>query len=740
MTDHEHGLGLSGLRRIRQSQPRSGTAGTVGSSNPASRSPSLSLSRSTSLTMLQSLASLGPTSPAIMTEDLNRFPSESLHSFSFAHQSEEYIHNRTNVLKRSIQYMQDRIGRSSTSNTALASVQARVTGDVETQHMLDLLAKAQLVGGDDPAHPLGPLTGPAELSGDNVFDKNFIPRSESPEPYEQPLTSPTTLPGTGASETARKPSKDQETGSQGEARTALSTAALEADGSESSSRTPTNESGTTQKTSPPDSRRPSMLRRTFTDTIHVSMQQKLMDAMAQPYNVAQTNYPDSLLSPVAPRSMSSSFNSNATLGSSVHGHSSRWVPAAQAIFTTEAKPPWTILAANDLACLVFGVTKAEVRKMGILEVVQEERRAWLENKLKQGEFEEVPAPKAEVVNDEAKNASNLLGSRGGGITAKLLSKPNSRSQQKTKQQQQAPPPSPAPRAPSAKRPETFHSGDWRPPRLSGGGHSNHKSNKSRGVLLCGDVVPIQKRNGATGSASLWVKEKRVGLIWVLEEIHEDVAFVELDEDGAVTKLNGDLGSIWGDENLRPGMDVGKLIPRIPRQGIDPRYGAIDYAQIARRRFYTCRNCDKINIPATVEQVRGKPELRVSSYPHIAGIIVLDPASLTIKSSNSVFCGALFGHEKPDGMTINSLVPDFDKIIRILTHEDGVNLVEGIVVPEHSFRKASAFLGLREGRPDATTSFLRPEGLLAKHRSVPLFIHDCNKHNLATPTQGISQLF
>lgn len=225
----------------------------------------------------------------------------------------------------------------------------------------------------------------------------------------------------------------------------------------------------------------------------------------------------------------------------------------------------------------------------------------------------------------------------------------------------------------------------------------------------------QKRNGATGSASLWVKEKRVGLIWVLEEIHEDVAFLSLGEEGVVEKLTGALGAIWGDENLKPGMDIGKLIPRIPRQGFDPRTGEIDFMEIAKRRYYTCRNCDRINIPATLEQVRGTAELRVSSFPHIAGIVVVSTENLTIKSSNSVFCGALFGHENPNGMSITKLLPDFDKVLRILTEEDGIQLMEGIVIPEHSFRKASAFLALKEGRPDAATSFLRPEGLSARHR-------------------------
>lgn len=702
MTDHDHGLGLSGLRRIRQSQPsRNNTIGPNGLSNPNSRSPSLSLSRSTSLTMLQSLTS-GPTSP-LLSEDLSRFSQESLHSFSFAHQSEEFIHNRQNVLKRSMQYLHDRIGRSSTTNPALASVQARVAGDVETQNMLDLIAKAQLMGHDDASRSMGPLTGPAVMSAENIFEKSLVPRTESPEPL-----TPSTSPKTQACEldTPRQDTAKNQDSSQG--RSVFVSVSSDGENSENSSRTPTNESGTTQKTSPPETRRPSLLKRTYTDTAHASMQQKLIDAMAQPFVAGQCGFPDHLISPTVPQF--ASLNSHATVGTSVHGHSSRWVPAAQAIFTTEAKPPWTILAANDLACLVFGVTKAEVRKMGILEVVQEERRAWLEHKLKHGEFEsdrgaesenDSTPPKINKPPVRSAVSPNLLGPRGGGITAKLLSKPNSRAQ--------------TPKSTPATRPETFHSGDWRPPRMSSGGHSHHKSNKSRGVLLCGDVVPIQKRNGATGSASLWVKEKRVGLIWVLEEIHEDVAHVSIDDDGVVTKLTGDLSSIWGDENLKPGIDIGKLIPRIPRQGIDPRYGAIDYAQIAKRKYYTCRNSDKVNIPATVQQERGKAELRISSFPHIAGIVVVDPTSLTIKSSNSVFCGALFGHEKPDGVAITALMPDFEKVLRILTEEDGIQLVDGIVVPEHSFRKASAFLGLREGRPDAANSFLRPEGLRARHR-------------------------
>ncbi|KAK7969137.1 hypothetical protein PG988_008210 [Apiospora saccharicola] len=395
------------------------------------------------------------------------------------------------------------------------------------------------------------------------------------------------------------------------------------------------------------------------------MQQKLMDAMAQPFVQGQAGstisaYPEALLSPAL--SSQPAFNGPLGLGSAVHGHSTRWVPAAQAIFTTESKPPWTIVAANDLACLVFGVTKAEVRKMGILEVVQEERRAWLESKLSHAEPELTKVSTQEApTSSPPTSGSSLLGGRGG-ITAQLLSKPNSRAQ--------------PPKAPS-RRAQTVHSGDTTPskPRVD----SSHGSSKSRGVLLCGDVVPIQKTKWRNRISKSLGERKRIGLIWVLEEIHEDVAFLTLDEEGTVVKIKGETGPL-----------------------------------LAMR----CCNLAWIgmaNIPATIHQTQGEPELRVSSFPHIAGIVVVEPDEMKIKSSNSVFCGALFGYEKSEGLPINTLIPDFDRIVRILIEQEGVDLHDGIVIPEHSFRKAAAFHAVRDGRPNAATNFLNPEGLPAKHR-------------------------
>nr|OQO17625.1 hypothetical protein B0A51_15966 [Rachicladosporium sp. CCFEE 5018] len=671
----------TGLRRIRQQPP------PISLSNPRpgdtrSASGSAAPSRKTS----QSLIS-GPLSPSLpFGEDLTRFPSESLHSFSFTHQSSESLANRQQVLKRSIDFMRDKLGWAA-SSPRIASAQARLAGDEELLAMMELLQKANMMG-PESVHEAGlgihtgPLTGPAHLAHDNVFDKSFLPASERMVESPNGPLSPSVLV------------EDPETASE----KAISPANLGTpQGDSMELLSPQLSQTTSDELMPSDMTRfgpgKSSLKRTFTDTSGLSLQHRLTEAMAQPYHASQRK-PSNISPPNAP-TVPQPVRANTILERAPHGQRNPKNP--QAIFTTEGVAPWTITAANDLACLIFGVTRAEVRKLAITEVISEERRGWLEEKLRNPEAgtaarQSNHQQKQQSPVSRKSSPSKSLAGMGNGVTAKLLSKPPSRETYQSRRSKsengvKPPPPTQSP---------------------------NHLPSKSRGVLLCGDVVPIKKMNGTYGSASLWVKEKSGGLIWVLEEIAEDVAFLTVDEIGSVVKGTGDIEPIWGIERVRRGMDVQKLMPSFPKLA-GTHTGALDYDAVARLRRFTARTSNSISIPVTVDQIPGESSFRVSSFPHIAGIMVLNPASMRISSSNSVFSAALFGHPDPDGMQITDLIPGFDKVLRIMTDEDRIALVDGIVIPEHSFRRARALLAMREGSADAAAYFLRPSGLPAKHR-------------------------
>ncbi|KAL5116422.1 serine/threonine protein kinase [Pleosporales sp. CAS-2024a] len=662
--EHDHGMGASGLRRIRQQ-------GGSRLLPPTQRSASLNSATPPVARHASDAAPPAPASPTLaFGEDLSRFPSESLHSFSFATQSEEFIHNRQNVLKRSIDFMRDRLGWAAT-NPAIANAQAKLSGDHEVQSMLELLSRANLIGHDSAgAHglaALGPITGPADMSPDNLFDKHFAiaERSDSPE----------SMLDTAQPRAHGAASSDAESAS---ASACPSHSAL----------------AQTRDASPPPARRRqrAALKRTLTDVVPLTIQSQLNDVLAQPYSVADQGHVHQLVSvPTIPPSFSNVPGPHSA-GSAPHGYGSRYTPAAQAIFTTEAHSPWTITSANDLACLVFGVTRAEVRKLGILEVVRADRRKWLEEKLRNPDIGSKTTSR-DGPNPALNQATNMK--VGAGVTARLLSKPSSR-------------------VVAARKAKTDDGSGSSYYNAKKAGKLNHESKGSRGVLLCGDVIPIQKRNGATGSASLWVKEKRGGLIWVLEEIAEDVVYINVDEVGCVLKGWGAIDAVFGSDRLRRGMDLKRLLPGIPRlKGTNT--GGLDYDEIAAVLSYTARTSNSINIPVTVESIPGELTFRVSSFPHIAGIIVLSSSDLRVTSSNSVFSAALFGQPRPEGLHIAKLIPAFDKILHVMTDEDKIDLVDGIVIPEHSFRRARALLAMREGSADAAAIFLRPSGLPALHR-------------------------
>ncbi|KAF9885748.1 hypothetical protein FE257_012633 [Aspergillus nanangensis] len=644
LIEHEHGLGPSGLDRIRQQQPsRVLTLPNISTSSiaPLSAQTHSPVSRSRSTSRTHSIRSPSNEDTSAL-EDLHRFPCESLHSFSFSQQSEDLLSNRQNILKRSIDFMRDRFGWAANSP---AISNARFSGDTDVQSMVDLLSKAHVLDKEDHCNSAGltrgPFTGPAVVDGGNVFDNAFTePKSHGIETKERP----------GEAETIAKHQH--------------SLSALP------------NDHISTQKRgrrSTPVSRRVS-LKRTYTEVSSVSNQSKLTETLAQPYSAMESFSPTN----------TSPFGFGFPVPA-LHTHSSKWAPVSQAVFRTESHAPWTILAANDLACLIFGVTQAELRKLGILEVVQKDRRQWLESKLRDPSTDVA----AKIPTSRVPPPGTRQMGMGNGITAQLLSKPPSRVRKA--------------------QTDDGYGSSTRSPR-----HLNHPATKSRGVLLCGDVVPIEKRDGEKGSASIWVMEKRGGLIWVLEEIQEDVAYVHCDKSWSVTAASGDVDRIWGEGTVKSGSPITKLLPRLPKECLaeSPDQGIVKISDI---RHFAAQTSAGVCFPATVAKDETPGCLRISSFPHVAGMMVLASSNLKVISSNSVFSSALFGQERPEGLHINELIPGFDNLLEVLTEEEKVPLVDGIIIPEPSFRRARTLSILREGKANVASVFLEPSGIVANHR-------------------------
>ncbi|KAL8833917.1 MAG: hypothetical protein Q9170_004021 [Blastenia crenularia] len=683
-TDHEVGMGASGLRRIRQLPPSrapSHSSSPSASFSAPPRASSMTLGIASARTWTEG----GPSSPTMnLNEDLSRFPSESLHSFSFAQLSEDVLQNRQNILKRSIDFLMDKLGWAS-NHPGLMNAQAKVSGDPEVQSMVELLSRANVLSIDTAHTPTsrflnGPLTGPAIGNGSNLFDKAFDTRSQSAERSRD-----NTIPQL---DDLHKENVDPSWPGSSHPEPFLSSEVSAPELLEplSPDEAPNVSSGSRFL------ERRGVHKRTYTDLSLLTLQTKLVEALARPYPANDGDHSNHSLSPTPMPAFGKPMSSNSHVPGAVHGHPNRLAPPAQAIFTTENSSPWTILAANDHACLVIGVTKGEVRKLSILEVVREDKRSWLEERLTTTSHEETSQTRPSSNKSSRSNSGTKSSlSMGNGVTAQLLSKPSSRE--------------------VARQKGRGDSGNGS--KLSRVSSRNARQG-SRGVLLCGDVLPIQKRNGATGSASLWVKEKQGGLIWVIEEISEDTANLCVDTSGRVQSASGSLEIIFGEPSIVAGTDVHELIPQLPLVSATGVH-RLDYGQIIERQYFAAQNAEGACIPVSVFVGQDHKSLRISSFPHVAGIMVLKADTLDIISSNSAFSAALFGLSDPNGSNITSLIPQFDKLLEVLAEEEEVTFTDGMVVPEHTFRKARDLLTLRDVNANPASIFLKPPGLAAKHR-------------------------
>lgn len=361
-----------------------------------------------------------------------------------------------------------------------------------------------------------------------------------------------------------------------------------------------------------------------TDMATFHLQSQLLDALATPYYdpswmtlIQRAGSSSSIINTSASTVDLKSLQAGTPVFSSaaaiLHPLSSKYT-SHQAVFTTAAQPPFPILASNDVSQLVFGMSKAEIRRQTIADIVR-------------GEYKSLILQKA---TDGLPNTT----------------------------------------------------------------------------LICGELVPIVKTGGATGLAAFFAKKHNSGIIaWVIEEVAHDECSITVDlETGRFTLAGPQHDSIF--PFIKPEtsqLTLHDIIHGIPR----------DLRELAARlRQGECHTEHHIAVsgatavPVSIrEAVRGEPSgeadsslrIRLISIPHVAGTILLDPATMTITAHNASVVHQIFGYDEACvGWPIDTLVPGFTACVGRIEQTCGLDLggggaSQGLVVPEHLFRKVQVEL-------------------------------------------------
>ncbi|QPG73726.1 hypothetical protein FOA43_001039 [Brettanomyces nanus] len=337
---------------------------------------------------------------------------------------------------------------------------------------------------------------------------------------------------------------------------------------------------------------------------------------------------------------------NATVGNAgrqFHSSSAGKTKSPKAIFTCELESPWKLLNSNDLACLVFGISRNFVKSLTLMDLI-------------------------------APRSRNLVFSR---------------LQRHTEQ------------------------------------------------VFSGEVIAIKRNKYDMAWTSLWAKRKDDFTVLIFEQVPCDSLDIVIERDaspGAVVRHQFIVTSAKSSSTLfgrkYTGLHLDEFLPTVSSlmnsDNVPEEYrcllaGQREVELINKVRYFTIQ-VDHEYAPCAVTSEELDPDeddtlemrLNIHSLPYIAGSFVISSNGYKVVSFNEAIAKNLFGHADFQGRSIDCVIPGFSRLLdKAINDNPGLSYDEGIVLPEHYWRKMAAY---NQGKSDTEREimFLRSTGLDGCH--------------------------
>ncbi|KAG7665736.1 FUN31 [[Candida] subhashii] len=343
----------------------------------------------------------------------------------------------------------------------------------------------------------------------------------------------------------------------------------------------------------------------------------------------------------------------------------------QSVFTVETDFPWSVIAANDLACLMFGVSKNSIKSLTFMDLIAPQFRDFV----------------------MARITKYLEGNLD----------------------------------------------------LSSRRRKKRNSTIDNNILFAGEIVAIVRPGDQNFAwTSLWAKRKGNLIILMFDQIPCDafdvVISCERDEYGdyhidSMVPVAGklahdcDIGRFNNLSQLSESLnkELNKHVNNNSGEDHDDERDVEDSEIINQTRYYTLQlaneniPCAITSNPLEIHENRSELKLKIHTMPYIAGIFVISSSDYKILSCNNAIARNLFG-KSIDNLydhAFDELIPNFTKILNIglETNVDTFELVPGLVLPEHFFRKYDAVLRKSQSSEleDEEQLFFNSNGIEGIHR-------------------------
>lgn len=353
----------------------------------------------------------------------------------------------------------------------------------------------------------------------------------------------------------------------------------------------------------------------------------------------------------------------------------------QSVFTVETESPWSLKAANDLACLMFGVLKNTIKNLTLMDLIAPQFRNFVTDR--------------------------LLG---------MMTMNESLFKSK-----------------------------------------NQERNATNNIVFAGEIVAISRPGDKQYAwTSMWAKKRGNLLIIMFDQIPCDAFDVVIlcgkdeypDQGYKIDSINEIAGKLIGKLNLKQLKYVSDLSTSIDQDLKEDKEGhqvdnfvdshvshdVSDSERINKTRYYTLQlkstteniPCAVTSNPIEVHDDRYEFKLKIHALPYIAGIFVIRSLDYKILSCNNAIAKNLFGRsfDQLIDSSIDTIIPDFSKILNVGLDYSTQGIVPGLVLPEHFFRKYDAVLRFEDEDlenedidefPTEEQLFLSSHGVKGLHR-------------------------
>ncbi|ABN64612.2 serine/threonine kinase, partial [Scheffersomyces stipitis CBS 6054] len=351
----------------------------------------------------------------------------------------------------------------------------------------------------------------------------------------------------------------------------------------------------------------------------------------------------------------------------------------QSVFTVEVDTPWSVKAANDLACLMFGVSKNMIRALTLMDLIAPQFRDFVSDRLTKYMQEDLETSLKMKRNSGNMKQKNILFA--GEIVA--IARPGDQNYAWT---------------------------------------SMWAKRKGNLIICMFDQIPCDAFDIVIAKNKEDVKNNGSYNIQSINEIAGK--FIDSLDISKFTKLD-DVSDTLAAE-LSDG-DQSIIDDPMDEDDYESAQDVADSELINHTRYYTLQFKGEENIPCAItsnpleiDSNRYEIKLKIHAMPYIAGIFVISSSNYTILSCNNAIAKNMFGKSSQElnHHSIDEIIPNFTKILTagLADNSDSTRLLPGLVLPEHFFRKYEAMLESDNGHTSiAEELFFNSRGIKGLHR-------------------------